>query len=183
MNRRTNKQLNRLIATLAPLVTTALEQQNRRERARTLRQARALRTAPQGRPVAMTQAEIAIARTLPMARHVVATAYDVPLNNRPIEDLQGSWDDWDRWTYGGFDPSYTAQQFAKARNGPLRREVWNLFRRGMTTPEIARSVAYRLEHLRPEDATDSDVMFASPSWVQQVLDEGIEIVKKRNGIQ
>jgi hypothetical protein len=181
MNRE-RKQLNRLLTALAPLVAAAQEQANRRDRARLLKQARALRAVPQVRPVARSQAKIALERTPPFGRAVVAAAYDVPIG-RPLEELQPSWDDWDSWTYGGYDGSYTGTQFAKARNGPLKRQVWDCFRRGMTAEQIARTVQYRLEYLDPRDVPEGNpVLFASPQWVQQVLDEAISIVKQRNGI-
>jgi hypothetical protein len=177
------KLLNRLLSTLVPLVTAAQETTARRERAALLRQARALRAVPQVRQVARSAAEIELAKVPPIGRAVVATAYDLPPTNARIEDLQPSWDDWDRWTYGGYDGSFTGTQFAKARDGELKREVWNCFRRGMTTDQIARTVRYRLEYLDPRDTPENPVMFASPQWVQSVLDDGIQIVKQRNGLQ
>ena len=182
MNRQ-RKQLNRLLAVLAPLVTAAQETTGRRERARLLRQARALRVVPQVRQVPRSQAEIELAKVPPIGRAVVAAAYDVPPTNARIEDLQPSWDNFDAWTYGGYDGSFTGTQFAKARNGPLKHEVWNLFRRGMTAQQIARTLTYTLEFTDPKEKPEDATMFASPQWVQSVLDEGIEIVKRKNGLQ
>jgi hypothetical protein len=177
------KSLNRLLDTLAPLVNACLNQQTRRDKAATLRQARALRTVPPGRQVARSVAEIELAKVAPIGRAVVAAAYDVPIG-RPLEELQPSWDDWDRWTYGGYDGSFTGMQFAKARDGSLKRQVWDCFRRGMTTDEIARTVRYTLEYLDPREIPEENpTLYASPQWVQQVLDAGIAIVKQRNGIQ
>src|SRR4051794_16724796 len=99
------KLLNRLIGALALLVTAAQEQQNRREKAALLRQARALRAVPQVRQVARAQAEIELAKVPPIGRAVVAAAYDVPMAQGRIEDLQASWDNFDAWTYGGYDGS------------------------------------------------------------------------------
>ena len=175
--------LNRLLSTLAPLMTAATDQTARRDRARLLRAARALRTVKAFRPVAMSQADRELARTPPIGRAVVAAAYDLPPNNARIEEVQPSWDNWNRWAYDGVDISFTALQFAKARNGPLKREVWNLFRRGMTAQQIARTLTYTLEYTDPKDQPENATMFASPQWVQSVLDEGIELVKRKNGIQ
>jgi hypothetical protein len=183
MNRASRKSLNRLLAVLGPLAQAAQQQTARRERAQLLRAARALRTVKPGRPVVMSQAEIALARTAPIGRHVVRDAYDMPPTNRAVEDLLPSWEDWDRWTYGGYDGSFTGIQFAKARNGPLKREVWNLFRRGMTAEQIARTLTYTIEFPEPKDRPENATMFASPQWVQSVLDEAIELVKRKNGIQ
>src|SRR4051794_8251021 len=98
MNRASRKSLNRLLAVLGPLAQAAQQQTARRERAQLLRAARALRTVKPGRPVVMSQAEIALARTAPIGRHVVRDAYDMPPTNRAVEDLLPSWEDWDRWT-------------------------------------------------------------------------------------
>ena len=183
MSKANRKLLYRLLSSLAPLVTAATEQTARRERAQLLRAARALRTVKPGRPLVMSQAERELARTPPIGRAVVAAAYDVPPNNSRIEELHPSWDNWNSWAYDGVDTSFTALQFAKARNGPLKREVWNLFRRGMTAQQIARTLTYTLEYTDPKDRPENATMFASPQWVQSVVDEGIELVKRKNGIQ
>src|SRR5262249_43416870 len=179
--RKPMKNLQELLAVLEPLVATCQEQRDRRERARTLRQARALRAVPQVRPVARSQAEIALERTPPFGRAVVAAAYDVPIG-RPLEELQPSWDDWNRFAYDGVATSFTEQKFAEARNGPLKREVWKHFRNGMTAHEIARTLTYRLEYADPREAPGNPVLFASTEWCQSILDEGNEVVKQRDGI-
>jgi hypothetical protein len=53
----------------------------------------------------------------------------------------------------------------------------------MTAEQISRTVRYTLEHLEPQDRSESDTMFASPEWVKSVLDEGIGLVKRKNGIE
>src|SRR5689334_7501886 len=149
MSKPNRKLLNRLIGALAPLIATTQETTARRESAALLRQARALRAVPQLRPAPMSQAERELARTPPMAHTVIRTAYDMEPASRAIEDLQPSWDNWNSWTYGGVDTSFTATQFSKARNA-LKREVWNLFRRGMTAQQIARTLTYTLEFTDPK---------------------------------
>ena len=56
-------------------------------------------------------------------------------------------------------------------------------RRGMTAEQIARTLTYTLEFTDPKERPEDATMFASPQWVQSVLDEGIEIVKRKNGLQ
>src|SRR5437868_14343472 len=128
MNRASRKSLNRLLAVLGPLVKTAQQQTARRERAQLLRAARALRTLKPGRPVVMTQAEIALARTAPIGRHVVATAYGESLGSDVTAELQAKWDEFRSWQ-GDAGFGELGERF-KGGLLNLKRRIWQLHRNG-----------------------------------------------------
>jgi hypothetical protein len=181
MSKPNRKLLNRLIATLAALVTAATEQTARRNRAQLLRAARALRTVKPGRPVVMTQAEIALARTAPIGRHVVATAYGESLGSDVTAELQAKWDEFRSWQ-GDAGFGELGERF-KGGLLNLKRRIWKLHSNGDSVNKISRDLWYEFSGYRMFGSPDAPNirLLVPPEFVESVVDEATGRIGQPDG--
>jgi len=173
MSKLNRKFLNRLVGALLPLIATAQETTARRERAKVLRQAKALRT--------RTVSHVAPKKPwdgLPgMAAKVVMTAYVEPASNDVTAELQAKWDEFRSWQCdAGFGE--LGERF-KGGLLNLKRRIWKMHRNGDSAAKISRDLWYEFSGYTmsgPPDAPNIRLL-VPPEFVEATIEEAQELLQ------
>jgi hypothetical protein len=125
----------------------------------------------------MTQAEIALARTAPIGRHVVATAYGESLGSNVTAELQAKWDEFRSWQCdAGFGE--LGERF-KGGLLNLKRRIWQLHRNGDSADKISRDLCYEFSGYTmsgPPDAPNVRLL-VPPEFVEATIEEAQELLQ------